>query len=422
MGKAKEIARVRIKTFSNFIIRHLADSPYYISLVILTPIVIYFIAEIFMPNGLESISINSDILKLIESFSAVFHQLLYYTIILSAPLYIMITQINNRSYEKYRHFNISYKDISLANMGLCLMMLDSLFFVILAELLMHTSSNFFSSIVFIVLFLFSFDSILFILLFIYQGVVNFSLKYIKTKYITVFEGISVTILAFLFYLPVKYVSLGTVMSIPFFVIICVMVLLSFVIYLFYTKSKMESAYVLRNHVKDSKLLLLHGNMNILKNYFLLLFQSRSIYIEYIFSYCILLIFFKNSNLIAMSEDVIFQLSIPLFLISSGILSSYKSWFDMKQKATFNRMKIIDFSNSVILLILFEIVLSSFMYNEVLMNKVIICLITYMISNLIQSKVNLKYKNDNKTPIIFLLFYGFLSVFIYMVAAWGLSYV
>ena len=55
MGKAKEIACVRIKTLSNFIIRHLADNPYYISLVILTPIVIYFIAEIFMPNGLESI-------------------------------------------------------------------------------------------------------------------------------------------------------------------------------------------------------------------------------------------------------------------------------------------------------------------------------------------------------------------------------
>lgn len=422
MRKSIILLKVRLRIFLNLLKEQLLQTPSLISLLILIPLILYFSIILLMPNEMKIYAINPNLLELTKSYNVMFQLLLFYTTILTAPIYIFISQMNRRSYHKYKHLNIMFKDISLSNFILCLAFINIIFFLIISMVLTQTNSSLIPSIVFLFIFLASLDAIIFILFSTYEIIISFIMKKIYIKYTTILEFMVVSILTLIIFLPTKQMTLSNVMRVPSLLIVAVLIVLTIALYSINRKITFSSSFIRRDITRKSKVILVQGEINILKNYFLMLFDYRYTYIEYILSFFVFIIFAKNTSLITADNSFISQIIIPLFLISNGIIYSYKDWFDLKKVHIVNKLFFIDTICSSICIIITNIFLTSLLYHKVVMHTLLLNLVTYLLLNILQKICRIKYVNDSKSPIIFILLYGIASFIIFSVLEWSLSYI
>lgn len=418
MKKAIRFIKLRFDMFINLSKLYLSETPSLISLAVVIPLMIYFIIEVSIPNSIEGYSINSNILELLKSFNVMFHQLLFYTIIITAPIYIFISQVNVRSYYRYKNLNVSFKEISVANMLLFLSLIDLILIIVLASFLMHSMSTLISSIIFIFLTILLVDIIIMVLFLYYQISIILFLKITQMKHIVLAEVSVVVLCTLSIFYPVKYISFQVVTDIPFYIMLCFMVLLFMILGFFYKRVTINSTFIIRELYKNSTVIKVKGNINLYKNYLLMLFNSKIVYIEYILSLSVFILFIGNSNLKGSFNNFVFQLLTPMFLISNGIIYAYKPWFNIRSNKMFKRVLAIDLIISIIFMMVTYIILSYFLFQKIIITNIILSCSTYVVLNLMQRHIQLKYQMDSKSPIVFVLLYGSISFILFQILKWG----
>lgn len=286
MKEVMDLNITRFKMFKNFVIYHLRKTPSLISLLIIFPLILYFFGELSLSNELSYIALNPDISALIQIFSILFFRLLYYIIIMAAPIYIFLNKIHIKSYNKYSHLNISFKTISHANYFIFVLCLDLAALIILSFILLHTGSTLSTVLVFLIMFIASLDLIILTICYCYQITLALIFKYLHKININLLELFIVLFYTLSGISIIEKLTLGFVMQTPFYLIITIMFISFLVLRFLYSKIPLEIILMANNKKKDKKIITLKGSMSILKNYFLLLYNIKEIYIEYIFYFII----------------------------------------------------------------------------------------------------------------------------------------
>lgn len=407
MKEVMNLNITRLKMFKNYVMYQLSKTPSLISIFIIIPLILYFFGELSLSNELSYIALNSNINDLIHSFSLLFFRLLYFIIIMTAPIYILLSKIHIKSYYKYSHLNITFKTISNANNFLFFICLDLITFIVLSFILLHTSSTLSAILVFLAMFIFSLDLIVLTLSYLYQ--INLALisKFLNKININFLELLIVLFYTLSSISIIEKLTLEFVMNTPLYMIITVLLISFLVIKFIYNKMSFESILLINRGKKEKKVIKLKGSMSIMKNYFLLLFNIKEIYIEYIISFVILLILILNTEL-NMYKDMAFQFVAIFTIISNGVIYSYSKWYLMFKQEVFNKLLRIDLVFSFFLTFTISFIISFILNQKIQFPYIFYSCCTYLILNFVQRKIRLKYVNNGNTPIIFILVYGSLS--------------
>ena len=183
---------------------------------------------------------------------------------------------------------------------------------------------------------------------------------------------------------------------------------------------LEGSVTIFNQRKSrSKVINFKGSINILKNYFLLLFNIKEIFLEYIFSFLIIFIIVIRTELKS-SPEIIFQFIVLFSLISNGVIYSYKRWYSFHPKKIINTILKLDTVIFTITNILISTTISLIVLHEFKFDYIAFNFMTYILLTFIQKKLNLEYVNDGKSSVIFILLYGVISFVSFIILQNGVS--
>lgn len=419
---SRKLMKLRVILLKNFIKEQLYETPGLISLVFIIPLILYLTVETITPFDLDTYSINPNIKELLDSFSVLLFQMLYYLVLFSSSIYILFSYFNIKVYGKYKTLNISFKSITLVNLFTLLMILDVIIAFMMFVFLLHTRSNLTSIMVLIVLVLISISVIVFSLNLLYQMASVFFIRMLKLKYMVFSEMIIVILMTIFIQRLTKKITINMAINTSFFKIVMISLFILTVVSYVYHRIQIDSKYILRESIKTEKTILNESKITIPRNYILMLYTSRRIYLEYIYSLLIFVIFSQLLNQTLIDETLIFELLIPMFLISSGLIYSYKNWYALKDKKYLNQSLNLDVLFSMLSLLISSIILSFICYSKGFTINVALAIITFLILSGIQRIVQLKYKADHKYPLIFILLYGSLTFIIFEVLKGIIVYV
>lgn len=406
---------LRWSMLKNYLFNQMIHSPILVSLMVIFPVILYVVVELFLPADIKTYAINQNLKELCNGYNVLFHQILYFTTILAAPGYLFLSQINHRSYQNYKHTKISYKKVTLANILMLLMMLDIIMMMVLTILLFHTSSTLLASIIVVVMVIGSCNSVVYLLFLCNQMLSNLIMNVIHISSSTLLDFLSTAFLTLIVLLPVKYISFYSVMKIPSTMIVIVLVIVTLLTTFMYKKAYIQVQYIARSKNKNEYVLMPSGNITVIKNYMLMLFGARKVYAEYAVTLLIILILMNVSNNIVISNDGFLLLFIPIFLVSNGIIYSNKKWFILRSNRIFNQMLMIDTCFSMITLVFFCFIFNIVQFGNYTIRAVII----YCLLALIQRQLKLEYGDDSKTPVVFVLTYGILTFITFYLLNWVL---
>lgn len=219
---------------------------------------------------------------------------------------------------------------------------------------------------------------------------------------------------------IEGISLSTVINIPIIFILFSLISVFFIIKVLYKTIYLEGSVTIFNQRKSrSKVINFKGSINILKNYFLLLFNIKEIFLEYIFSFLIIFIIVIRTELKS-SPEIIFQFIVLFSLISNGVIYSYKRWYSFHPKKIFNTILKLDTVIFTITNILISTTISLIVLHEFKFDYIAFNFMTYILLTFIQKKLNLEYVNDGKSSVIFILLYGVISFVSFIILQNGVS--
>lgn len=421
MQQMIELNKIRFKTFFNYIIYNLIKTPSLISIFFIIPMFLYFTGELLVSSEIAHYSLNPNVCELIKSYNVFLFRLLYYIIIISGPIYFFMSKINIKSYYKYCHYKISFKDINNANYHLFLQLLDVFFLIVFLFILSHTESSSFSILVFFCMFFPSVNILILSLCYFYQLTLSLLLKCFKTYInISVLELLLVISFTYFSVSIIEGISLSTVINIPIIFILFSLISVFFIIKVLYKTIYLEGSVTIFNQRKSrSKVINFKGSINILKNYFLLLFNIKEIFLEYIFSFLIIFIIVIRTELKS-SPEIIFQFIVLFSLISNGVIYSYKRWYSFHPKKIINTILKLDTVIFTITNILISTTISLIVLHEFKFDYIAFNFMTYILLTFIQKKLNLEYVNDGKSSVIFILLYGVISFVSFIILQNGVS--
>lgn len=400
----------RFEMMKNFVHEELKQNPMSISYAVLVPVIFLIIIELIDTSEMASAYLNPNLSELIKLFSVIFHFLLYYILIFMVPIYIFISRYNKKCYLKYRNLNISFKEISMANLYTSLIFLDGFVTIFLGAIFLKTTSSISSILLFLMMVMIAIDIIVVILYLCFQIISNYICGIMHCSHMFIAELIIVIICTLLLYLPVGYISPLSLINVPIVLVLGIIITLLVVLYVIYRRMNIQNDYIKWESSKDTKVIQIKGNMNYLKNYVLMLFVHKGIYVEYAFSLIVLYCLLKLFDKIEIVNDGFFPLLIPMFLISSGIGYSYQQWYDLRAKKAMNITLIIDSIFSIIALLCTCCIVSVLIFGEIRTTVILFSLITYV--SLMIMQLYLKLEFTSKAQLVFMFVYAFLSYVVY----------
>lgn len=423
MKKSLLVNQYRLKMCRNFLYDNIKKTPMLMSLLIVIPFSIYVISELMISADISIYAINPDLLALFNSFPAFFHRLLYHSLIIAAPIYIFISQLNIKTYMRYKNMNISFKQITISNISLFVFIVNFFLIVSILFILSKTASAALPCLIFIAMFSYAISIIIIVLFLSCQILVNLIRQIIKKGNTLFFEFVIVELATSLFLYPIAHLPISLFMSIPSFVNILLLLLSVIFIIILYKKTKINNSYILhRTFFNKERILCSKRNISELTNYFLMLFHMKSVFLEYMLTFFFFILLLIFANKLSIIESLFLQIMLPVFLISNGLIFSFKSWYDLRSKQIFTHILTYDFLLMSIVLLIIVSCCFTYVYGTILIHQLIIAISTYLILVLIQGKIKLAFRNDNKSPIIFILVYGSIAYFITACLEWSFTYV
>lgn len=419
--KAITILYFQYKSIVNLILRILKNDPILIATIILVPGFFYIIMELTISSEVSIYALNPNLYELFNSYNILFHRILYYMLVIIPPIYILMTQLNIKSYYKMITMNVEYKSITIVNLILLLVFMDLIFFIILLAILLKTQSTMISIIFCVFLLILTINVIITIFYLFNILIVNKIIKKTMLNVLTT-EFIILLMNTIILLLLVTYVPYDIIFQISPTLIIVIQLLIVFFVLRYFMKAKINSKYVIRSSKNKSKVIKTRRTITLILNYMLMIYNNKKSFIEYILSILLLFIALRVAALSNEMNTLIYQLVIPMLLIPNGLICSYVNWFQLHDKKVFNKLRILDSIIMSFLSIILYFIITLVVSDEISYISFFIFTFTFFICLMIQWNLKFKFCEQNYSYFTFIIIYGIFAYLIYSILYLGVTYV
>jgi len=407
------ILKVRYQQIKNQVINQLIKFPLLSSLVILIPILLYLFIDLALPTELVGLKLNPNILELIQSFNVMFFLLERYLLVIVATFFIFFVRQNQQIFWKYKSYPVSFIDVTRANILSILLCVDIVLIFISVIIYIISNSSIISSVILFLLLLIGTNS---------TFIIAFCLYFSGTYFIKfILKGFSLIICALLsvifFTIPIllflNLVPFNIVLESNSILTIITLITLSIIPFIMFNNTRFKNKYFYNkyNSKKTSFIFLKNDNIGIVKNYFLLLLDNISVYVEYLIGFSLFVFIIVITRVLDITDLTMQSLIIINLLTSSGLIFHYSNWFNLRKKSVLKKTLLVDSLFYIILSIIYSVLLQVFLLKDESFKIFLILFISNLICLLSQRVFKLKFSSSNNTMLSFTLFYGVYSFLI-----------
>lgn len=410
------ILKARHKQIQNRIIDLLTKYPLLSSLVIVIPILTHLLFEVVVTTDWTNMTFNSNIIAIIQAFGNFYLLMINELLVIASTIFLFFNSIDQKIYWRYKSYPVCFIDLTRANVITMLFFIDTAIILFYVSFSINNGSTTSSLFTMLLLLLISINSTI-VIAFTFFIVVSYLIKSLANKMpLILCSLVSVLVFTIPVTLLLNQVSIFSVMNINSLFIIIPLIVLSIIPFVFFDKFSFSSSFISSNVTgkKTRQIFLKNDDIGVFKNYYLLLADNISVYVEYIVTFAFLVFvmyFVLNQETIDIS---FYSLVIVFLLTSNGLINHYHDWFVLRKKEMLQKTLLVDSVIFVVLSIITSFLSQLFLIKDGSVTTFLVLFISSLICLITQRVSKLKFSINNNTMMSFTLFYGVYSYIIILI--------